>query len=178
MDAAVFDFDAVFDHLRHGFRPQIAGVCRCPEIRIHAAGVDIANADIVSSGLFGEDLADAFHRILGCAVASGHGIVKETATGEDVDEQAAFPLGHHGINFLDHSKGADTVQFKHVPQIFQTDINDSVFFCVGTGIVYQHTNIAAEGILTGLNHSFAGCFSKAYRALIPARMNNRGMNQG
>ena len=47
MDAAILDFDAVFDHLRHGFRPQVAGVCRCPGIRIHTAGIDIANTDIV-----------------------------------------------------------------------------------------------------------------------------------
>ena len=29
-----------------------------------------------------------------------------------------------------------------------------------------------------LNHSFAGRFSRAYLALIPARMNSSGMNQG
>ena len=32
MDASVLDLDAVFDHLRHGFRPQVAGVCCCPDM--------------------------------------------------------------------------------------------------------------------------------------------------
>ena len=80
MNTTVFIFNAGFDHLRHGFRLQVIGICRCSEVGIHAAGVNIANTDAIFSGFLGEDLADAFHGIFGSAVTARHGVIEKAAT--------------------------------------------------------------------------------------------------
>ena len=79
MNTAVFVFDAGFDHPGYGFRFQIVGIFCRSEVGIHAAGIYAANTDMVFFCFLGEDLADAFHGILGGAVTSGHGIVEKAA---------------------------------------------------------------------------------------------------
>lgn len=79
MDAAFLNFHAIFDHLRYGFRFEIIVIGHCSEIGVNAAGIYIANADILGFYFLGENLADALHSVLGGAVASGHRTVKKTA---------------------------------------------------------------------------------------------------
>ena len=79
MDTTVFIFNTGFDHLRDGFRLQVVGICRCSEVGIHAAGVNIANTDVIFLSFLGEDLADAFHGIFGSAVTARHGVIEKAA---------------------------------------------------------------------------------------------------
>ncbi len=79
MDAAFLYFDALLDHLGNSLRSQVIMVGYSPEIGVHAPGIHTANADIVPFDFLGQDLADAFHGVLGGAVATGHRAVKEAA---------------------------------------------------------------------------------------------------
>ena len=47
LDAALLNFHTIFNHLRYGFRLEVIVIWDCPEIGVNAAGIYIADTDIV-----------------------------------------------------------------------------------------------------------------------------------